>query len=279
MQENQARIGFVGGGNMAQAIIKGLLNAGHAPDKIMVADPSPEQRETLQQLSPDISVSADSDELAADSNVLILAVKPQILPGIAMHLADVPRASGQLIISVAAGITLQSLHGWLGNSASIVRVMPNTPALIGAGMSGLYADASMQQGLREMAAYVMDATGDTLWVEDEDLIDAITAVSGSGPAYFFLVMEIMQEIAEELGFSADDAALLVTRTAAGAGLLAAGSDETAAVLRARVTSPGGTTAAALAALEQGGIRDIFRTALFAARDRSFELGTPIDDDK
>ena len=150
--------------------------------------------------------------------------------------------------------------------------MPNTPALVGAGMSGMFADSSVDAAGRELAAYVMDATGSTLWVSDEALIDAVTAVSGSGPAYFFLVIEAMQTVARDLGFSEEEARLLTTRTAVGAGLLAAQSADSAATLREKVTSPGGTTAAALEQLEAGGIRDIFRSALMAARDRAVELG-------
>ena len=150
--------------------------------------------------------------------------------------------------------------------------MPNTPALVGAGISGLYADRDLDSIARGWASYVIEATGDAVWVDNETLIDAVTAVSGSGPAYYFLVMEIMQEVAVELGLDPAQAELLATRTAAGAGLLATSSEDSAGTLRQNVTSPGGTTAAAIEALEAAGIRDIFRAAMTAARDRAVELG-------
>lgn len=272
MQENQTRIGFIGGGNMAQAIIRGLLDAGHMPERLMVSDPSAEQRDALQQISRNIHVGNDNDELAITCDVLVLAVKPQILAEVALALPTDDRPTNQLIISIAAGITINALRGWLGDGPRLVRVMPNTPALIGAGMSGLYAD-DIDSIARGVAEYIMAAAGEILWVQDEALIDAVTAVSGSGPAYFFLLMEIMEDVAVELGLDANQAQLLATKTAAGAGLLALQSEESAATLRARVTSPGGTTAAALQKLEDGGIRDIVRAAMLAARDRAAELGS------
>ncbi|MBT8422698.1 MAG: pyrroline-5-carboxylate reductase [Gammaproteobacteria bacterium] len=269
---NELSIGFVGGGNMAQAIIRGLLAAGHRPDRLYVSDPSAESRQALAEMHGNIRLQNDNAELAGLCDVLVLAVKPQVLPDVARQLATTERAASQLVISIAAGVTMASLRGWFSDSKRIVRVMPNTPALIGAGMAGLYADHDLDSIARGWADYVMEATGESLWVSDEALIDAVTAVSGSGPAYFFLVMEAMQEVAMEMGFDEQQARLLTTRTAAGAGLLASASDESAAVLRERVTSPGGTTAAALEQLEQGGIRDIFRKALNAAQKRAVELG-------
>jgi len=272
MQENQTRIGFIGGGNMAQAIIRGLLEAGHMPERLLVSDPSEKQRNALRQLSNKIQIGDDNADLAITCDVLVLAVKPQILADVARALPSDDRPANQLIISIAAGITVSALRGWLGPGPRLVRVMPNTPALIGAGMSGLYADDidSIGSGLAE---YIMAAAGEILWVQEEALIDAVTAVSGSGPAYFFLLMEIMQDVAVELGLDENQAQLLATKTAAGAGLLALQSEESAATLRARVTSPGGTTAAALQKLEDGGIRDIVRAAMVAARDRAVELGS------
>jgi pyrroline-5-carboxylate reductase len=272
MRENQLRIGFIGGGNMAQAIIRGLLAAGHNPSCLMVADPSADQQRALRELSADIQVGNNNASLAEICDILVLAVKPQIIADVARELGAGERPPDQLVISVAAGITLKSLQDWLGNNPRIVRVMPNTPALIGAGMSGLYADQDLDSIARGWSNYVMEATGDAIWVSSEALIDAVTAVSGSGPAYFFLIMEIMQEVAVELGLESAQAELLATRTAAGAGLLALQSEETAATLRERVTSPGGTTAAAIQSLEASGLRDILRTAMTAARDRAVELG-------
>lgn len=272
MNTNELSIGFIGGGNMAQAIIRGLLSAGHEPARLHVADPSAEQQGSVRQINPSIHVSADNGEVAEVCDVLVLAVKPQILPQVAAALPHKLRPVSQLVISIVAGITTATLRTWFSDSPRLVRVMPNTPALIGAGMSGMYAGHDLDTIARGWADYVMEATGETLWVSDEALIDAVTAVSGSGPAYFFLVIEVMQEVAREMGFDEQQARLLTTHTAAGAGMLAAQSDEAAAVLRERVTSPGGTTEAALAELERGNIRDIFRNAMIAARDRAVELG-------
>lgn len=271
MQENQIRIGFIGGGNMAQAIIRGLLDSGHEPHRLMVSDPSVQQREQLRLISGDISVVNDNAELAVMCDILVLAVKPQVMAEVAGLLPEDDRPHKQLILSVAAGITLTSLRNWLGDEPRIVRVMPNTPALVGAGMSGLYADDIDTMG-RGWAEYVMGAAGEYLWVNSEELIDTVTAISGSGPAYFFLLIEIMQQAGMELGLDENQARLLATKTASGTGLLALQSDEDAATLRARVTSPGGTTAAALESMEADGIRDIVRKAIVAARDRAIELG-------
>jgi len=176
--------------------------------------------------------------------------------------------------SVAAGFTLAPLRGWLGNNAAIVRVMPNQPALIGEGMSGLCATVDVDSTGRAAVNYLLAATGHTAWFEDESLMDGVTALSGSGPAYFYLLMEIMQNVAIELGFDTATARLLSTQTALGAATVAAGTKDELAQLRERVTSPGGTTAAALKKLENAGIRAIFRSALLAARDRAIELGKP-----
>jgi pyrroline-5-carboxylate reductase len=266
------RIGFIGGGNMAQAIIRGLIQAGHPAGTISVADPDTNQRSGVASLHADIGLAEDNISVAGAADVLVLAVKPQIMAEVVAPLGQAERPVSQVVISVAAGITLASMQEWLGADAALVRVMPNQPALVGAGMSGLCANAGVSESGRDAAAYVMEATGRTIWFDDEALMDAVTAVSGSGPAYFYLVMEIMQEVAEEFGFDTATARLLATQTAFGAGSVAADSNEALADLRSRVTSPGGTTAAALESLEAAGIRDMFRTALQAARQRSIELG-------
>jgi pyrroline-5-carboxylate reductase len=164
------------------------------------------------------------------------------------------------------------MGGWFGTDSALVRVMPNQPALVGEGMSGLCASSKVSDSGKASATYVMEATGKALWFTDESLMDAVTAVSGSGPAYFYLVMEIMQEVAEELGFDKATARTLCIQTALGAGRVASATDDDLAALRERVTSPGGTTEAALKSLEASGIRDMFRSALRAAKDRSIELG-------
>jgi pyrroline-5-carboxylate reductase len=267
-----ARIGFIGGGNMAQAIIRGLLQAGHPAENIRVSDPSADQLQAIKSLHTALKTDADNAALAADCDVLVLAVKPQIMAAVATPLGQVNRTADQVVISVAAGITLASMRTWFSDDAALIRVMPNQPSLVGEGMSGLCASRNVNAQGKDVANYVMKATGAVAWIEDEQLMDAVTAVSGSGPAYFYLIMEIMQQVAEEFGFDATTARTLATRTALGAGMVAAQSNEDLKLLRERVTSPGGTTAAALQSLEESGIRDIFRNALTAARERSVELG-------
>jgi pyrroline-5-carboxylate reductase len=265
-------IGFIGGGNMAQAIIRGLLNAGHPAKKIYVADPAPGPQEIVAAIDAAITLTTDNTLLAESCDVLVLAVKPQIMAAVAEPLKEADKLANQIVVSVAAGVTLESMQSWFGTDAALIRVMPNQPALIGEGMSGLCANPNVSDTGKKLATYVMEATGKVLWFDDEQLIDAVTAISGSGPAYFYLVMEIMQQVAEEFGFDPETARTLCTQTALGAGRVAAISAEDLTTLRERVTSPGGTTAAALQKLEESGIRDMFRTALQAARDRSVELG-------
>jgi pyrroline-5-carboxylate reductase len=272
LKHTNTHIGFIGGGNMAQAIIRGLLQAGHPAKRISVADPLPEQQQVIAELATEITLTDDNASLAKQCDVLVLAVKPQIMSTVAEPLGQINRPATQVVISVAAGITLEAMSDWFGADSALIRVMPNQPALIGEGMSGLCATSNVTDAGKGQAAYVMEATGKALWFDDEKLMDAVTAVSGSGPAYFYLIMEIMQAVAEEFGFDKTTARTLSVQTALGAGHVAAASDEELAALRKRVTSPGGTTEAALKTLEASGIRDMFRTALQAARDRSLELG-------
>ena len=267
-------IGFIGGGNMAGAIIAGLLRSGHRPSRLQVADPSKDQMARLHSLHTELSLGSDNDAVAAGAELLVLAVKPQIMREVVQQLG--PRRDGQLVISIAAGLTLAQLQDWLGNASAIVRVMPNQPALVGAGMAVMVAGDGVNDQQRRQADYVMGATGESGWVEDESLIDAVTAVSGSGPAYFYLLMEILAEWARANGISDELATRLAVETARGAGLAAADARLSPEALRASVTSPGGTTAAAIGSLEDAGLRDIFRDALDAARRRSVELGRDTD---
>ena len=263
-------IGVIGGGNMATAIIAGLLRQGHRPARLHIAEPRPEQRARLAALHPSLVVTADNAAVAGQAEVLLIAVKPQVLEAVVTNLGS--RPPGQLVVSVAAGVTLQRLGGWLGTATPVIRAMPNQPALVGAGMSALVAGPGVSRQQREQAIYVLSAVGEARWVDDESLIDAVTAVSGSGPAYFYLLMEILEDCAVELGLPADLARRLVVQTAYGAGLSARDTGTPPPDLRASVTSPGGTTAAAIAALEQAGLRDMVRNALRAAHQRSLELG-------
>jgi len=274
MNHQASKISFIGGGNMAQAIIRGLIDAGHPAGNLHATDPDKKQRATLQKLSESMRVHSHNSEAIGSADVIVLAVKPQIMGQVAAELSGEINPDRQVLVSIAAGITLNSLIDWFGATAQVVRVMPNQPALVGEGMSGLCATNNVDSVGRELAGYVMQATGQIRWFDDEALIDSVTAISGSGPAYYYLVMEILQEVAEEFGFDAETARLLSVQTAIGASQVAGTSAESLAQLRERVTSPGGTTAAALAELEASGIRDIFRKALNAARDRSIELGQP-----
>jgi pyrroline-5-carboxylate reductase len=206
------------------------------------------------------------------ADVLVLAVKPQLIADVAREVAAGPRPRGQLILSVAAGITLGSLRGWFGPDTPVVRVMPNQPATIGAGISGLAASVAVGERERQIAQYIASATGQAVWLQDESLMDAVTAVSGSGPAYFYLLMEHMERAAVELGLSPELAAALTRETALGAARVVIETKAEPARLRAEVTSPGGTTAAALRVFEAANLDAIVRQALAAARDRSAELG-------
>lgn len=273
MNNQDLKIGFVGGGNMARAMAGGLIRAGHVPACLAVAEPDAGQRRLWAGLHRDISTGASNAVVAGAARVLVLAVKPQVLPAVAGELSGVPRPADQLIMSVAAGISLASIARSLRSEAPMVRIMPNQPALIGEGMSAMFASAGVSEVQKAQALYIAEATGRALWVSDEALMDAVTAISGSGPAYFYLLMELMEKSAVELGLPGDVAQALVRQTALGAARTAAASPAPGLeALRASVTSPGGTTAAALSVLEQAGIADILRRALLAARDRGRELG-------
>ncbi|HET6725293.1 MAG TPA: pyrroline-5-carboxylate reductase [Gammaproteobacteria bacterium] len=263
-------ITFIGGGNMATALIGGLIASGVPPALIRVGEPDADRRAALQR---DYGIHAQADNVAAidGADVVVFAVKPQVLPDIARSAAAAIAVGRPLVMSIAAGVTTSALSGWLGGDVAMVRAMPNTPALIGKGAAGLYANAAVSAAGRNTATAIMEAAGDVIWIDDEDLMDAVTAVSGSGPAYFFLVIELMEQAAVELGLEPADARRLVTQTALGAASMAKAGDVDAAELRRRVTSPGGTTAAALAVFEEGGIGNLVTRALRAARDRGREL--------
>lgn len=271
------RIAFIGGGNMASAMIGGIIKAGHAPDHIDVADLSSEQRQKLQNEFA-VHVFADANEAARNADVVILAVKPQVLATVTRSLADTLAVTKPLVMSVAAGIRVGDIKRWLDYDAAIVRAMPNTPALVQRGATGLYANARVTDAQRQIAANLINTTGISLWVDDEAGIDAVTAISGSGPAYFFLIFEAMQAAGEKLGLSRDSASLLAQQTALGAATMALESDLDAAQLRVNVTSPGGTTEQALKVLEESGMRQIFDDALHAAKQRAQELADQLGND-
>lgn len=263
-------ITFIGAGNMARSLILGLLQD-QANVALRVADPDQHQLDAIRQHWPDVMTTTNNQEAMQGADVVVLAVKPQIMRDVAENLAETAQRSRPLIVSVAAGIREQSLNRWLGGNLPVVRCMPNTPALVQAGATGLYANPQTSEAQRSQAESLLRAVGITLWFEDEASLDAVTAISGSGPAYFFLVMEAMQAAAEQLGLSAEDAHLLIVQTALGAARLALESNDLPAELRRKVTSKGGTTEAAIKVLTDGGLHALFAQALQAAENRSREL--------
>lgn len=266
----QHRLGFIGAGNMARSLAGGLLKNGWTPDQLALSDPDANQRHGAEQ-ALGLRTFADNRELAAMAEVLVLAIKPQALKTVAQELAATVQKKKPLVVSIAAGIRVDDIERWLGGTLPVVRVMPNTAALIGSGASGLYANARVSAAQRDEAETILRAVGVTVWVEQEDLIDTVTAVSGSGPAYFFLVMEALEKAAIRHGLDAKSARLLTLETAYGAAKMALEGGEEPAQLRRRVTSPGGTTEQAIQTLESGGIEQLFDAAVVAAIRRAREL--------
>jgi pyrroline-5-carboxylate reductase len=264
-------IGFIGGGNMTHAIVAGLVAAGTDPGSILIAEPAAARRDELAATFPDARIASDNPAVAAAASCLVLAVKPQLLTVVCRELAATVQRSRPLIVSIAAGVRSDDIDAWLGGDLGIVRVMPNQPALLRRGISGMYANERVDARARVRARRIMAAVGRVVEVPKEADIDAITAVSGSGPAYFYLLMEMLEQSALEFGLEPETAHALAVETAVGAAELAAVSHETADALIGRVRSPGGTTAAALDSLDAAGVRDIFSRAITAARDRAVEL--------
>jgi pyrroline-5-carboxylate reductase len=270
-------VAFIGCGNMAAALINGLVADGYDPNHIWASDPDGEKRATLAARCG-IRITGDNDEAVQRADVVVLAVKPQVLEQVARSLATTITERQPLVISIAAGVREQDLLSWLGGKAPLVRSMPNTPAMIQTGATVLHAGPGVTAENRDLAESILRAVGLTRWVEDEALMDAVTALSGSGPAYFFLVMEALEAAGMELGLPEETARLLTLQTALGAARMAMESSEGAGILRQRVTSPGGTTEKALQTLEDGGIRRLFQRALQDARDRSLELSKLLGND-
>ena len=271
------KIAFIGGGNMATSLIGGLVANGFNATDIHVADPN---QDTLTRLSEQFGIVTYTDNLNAivGCDIVLLAVKPQQLQTVLKNLSPAWH-SEKLLISVAAGIRINDMARWLDTpNAAIVRVMPNTPSLVQAGASALFANALVSDEQQRLAEQILAAVGMAIWVDEESKMDAVTALSGSGPAYFFLVMEAMEFAAKELGLSEQVAQQLCQQTAFGAAKMALASEESPAVLRQRVTSPGGTTERALHELEDGDLRGLFENALVAAALRSRELATQLGQD-
>ncbi|MGI9293890.1 MAG: pyrroline-5-carboxylate reductase [Pseudomonadales bacterium] len=266
----EKNITFIGAGNMASALIGGLVKQGWSASQFTVADP---YQPGLERLVKDYGVKVASDNAAAASNadVVVLAVKPQVMREAIEQCKQALNTQQPLIISIAAGITIEKLSLWAGADLAIVRCMPNTPALVQQAATALYANPKVTTQQQELAQSILNAVGISCWVDEEALLDAVTAVSGSGPAYFFLVMEAMQNSAAAMGMPAEMARQLVQQTALGAAHMAQQSAVDVAELRRRVTSPGGTTEQALAVLQDGQLEALFDRALRAAQKRSVEL--------
>jgi pyrroline-5-carboxylate reductase len=263
-------LAFIGGGNMAGSLIGGLIADGWDPAKITVADPDERQRERLAACFG-ISTTTDNVLAVAGADIIVLAVKPHAMEAVARELGPAIEARTVLVISIAAGIQETNLRNWIGPDAAIVRSMPNTPALVQSGATALYANSAVSDQQHDAAESILRAVGLTIWVDNEELMDAVTALSGSGPAYFFLFMEALQEAGCELGLPEETARLLTLQTAFGAAKMALESPEDAATLRRRVTSPGGTTERAITTFQENGLAALVSKALKAAAERSREL--------
>ncbi len=268
---SKTTIGFIGGGNMTRAIAGGLLDTGFDPRGIAIAEQLSAQRQLLLETLPGVFVSDDNATIVARSECIVLAVKPQVLAGVCKDLAPAVKTHRPLIISIAAGPRIDDIDTWLGGGNAVIRVMPNQPALIGKGVSAVFGNARTSADQLATANSILSAVGPVVSVTSEADIDAVTAVSGSGPAYFYLLIDMIAKSGVDLGLDERTASRLALETAAGATLLAQQSGDTMETLISRVRSPGGTTAAALDELEARGIRDIFTAALTAARDRATEL--------
>ena len=267
--QNKLKICFIGGGNMAQALIGGLADKLTAASNIHVVDINPETLGSLSQRFG-VTTSGGTEGVIESADVVVLAVKPQQMREVVRGIAA--QIKGQLVLSIAAGIRAADLSRWLGGHAAIVRTMPNTPALVGKGITGMVALTGVSPQQRATADAILRAVGETVWLDEETQIDAVTAISGSGPAYVFYFLEAMEQAAVELGLSAEQGRALAQATFAGASALASQSDEPLSLSRERVTSKGGTTYAALISMENAGVRQSIVKALHAAALRGAELG-------
>ena len=265
-------IAFIGGGNMARSLIGGLVAQGRDPATIRVAEPVQALRDALAA-DFGIAVFEDGAQAIAGARTWVFATKPQVLRAVCESLAMQAQARKPLVVSIAAGITAAQLERWLGGDVPVVRTMPNTPALLGAGVTGLFATTRVDATGRGFAEALLSAAGKTVWIDDEAQMDAVTAISGSGPAYVFLLAEAMVDAGIGEGLPADAARMLALQTVLGAARMLTESDVDAAELRRRVTSPNGTTQAAIEAFEAGGLRTLVADAIHAARVRGAELST------
>ena len=265
------KVGLIGGGNMARAIGGGLLRGGMRATDLMIAEPLPEQCERLREELYGAMVTEDNKRVAGMAEILLFAVKPQILKPVCEDLVEEVQAIRPLVMSIAAGPKIEDIDAWLGGGLSVVRVMPNQPALIDQGVSALFANERTSDARREQAEKIMTAVGHAVWLDSESKMDAVTAVSGTGPSYFYLLIDIMIESAKKAGIDPETARTLAVETARGATALAAAETESMSSLIERVRSPGGTTTAAFEYLDDVDARGIFATAIDEAEKRAAEL--------
>lgn len=256
---------------MGRCLVGGLIGDGHPCDRLRVSDPDPERLRVLRELFG-VRTGNDNRSILAGADVVILAVKPQMVRAVVEDVAETLRAQGPLVLSIVAGLSTRVLRRWIGPEVPIVRAMPNSPALVRSGAAALYAKTGVGPGHRNSAESILRAVGSTVWVEDEALMDTVTALSGGGPAYFFLLMELIERAGVSMGLAPESARLLTLQTAFGAAKMALESETPTAVLRAQVTSKGGTTEQAIKTFQDCGIESIVTRALRAAEARSRELG-------
>lgn len=265
------KIAYVGGGNMTRALAGGMLAAGYEAGHLLISEPLATHRARLTEELPGTVILEDNEEAVREAECVVFAVKPQILCDVCKPLATTVQATRPLIISIAAGVRARDIEAWLGGNLPVVRVMPNQPALLRLGVSGLYANERISDHQLRAATNIISTTGPVINVKSEEDIDTVTAVSGTGPAYFYLLVDMLVKVAVDLGLDYEDALSLVLETARGAGEMAEQSGETMDSLIARVRSPGGTTAAAFDHLDATDFRAIFTAAVVAARDRAVDL--------
>lgn len=276
MTMENTTIAFIGGGNMARSLIGGLISGGCEPGRIWVSDPFMEALKHLEEKFG-VHVTDDNGKAAAEADVIVLAVKPQVMKQALASMREVAQQNHPLVISIAAGVTEQLISDGLGGNIAVVRSMPNTPALLRAGATALYANSKVTDAQQEKAESILRSVGIVRWVEQERHLDVVTAVSGSGPAYFFLLMELLDKAGQDLGLPAETSRLLSLQTAYGAARMALESAEDPGKLREHVTSPGGTTAAALEHLTAAGFGETFTSAVRAAADRAAALSREIEE--
>jgi len=271
-------IGFIGGGNMTRAIAAGLIEGQYPAADLLISEPAIEQRAVLARDLPGVVIEESNNAVAYRAGTVVLAVKPQVMRDVCRNLADAVQKTRPLIVSVAAGIRSGDIDEWLGGELAVVRIMPNQPALLRLGASGLFANARTDDDQKERAKRILSAVGHVVAVKSDADIDAVTAISGTGPAYFYLLIDMMIKAAQEMGLDAQAAQILTIETAKGAAAIADAEDETMESLIERVRSPGGTTKAAFDSLDADDVRDIFARAFTAARDRAVVLADEANKD-